>query len=137
RRCDDDLGTIFRSYKFTWDSPNLGATADSYADYARILDEIRGKGLADRRAEWRRRLTEWSGQDLVPLLGAMSASVEEIEDRLEPINAILRRLEFGASGDRLRIRLRRLAPAHVQVFMKDLRALSSGATTELKEEDLE
>src|SRR5690606_13364204 len=53
RRCDDDLGTIFRSYKFTWDSPNLGATADSYPDYARILDEIRGKGLADRRAEWR------------------------------------------------------------------------------------
>ncbi|WP_436700337.1 ATP-binding protein [Nocardioides sp. BYT-33-1] len=137
RRCDDDLGTIFRSYKFTWDSPNLGATADSYPDYARILDEIRGKGLADRRAEWRRRLTEWSGQDLVPLLGAMSASVEEIEDRLEPINAILRRLEFGASGDRLRIRLRRLAPAHVQVFMKELRALSAGATTELKEEDLE
>ncbi|MCR1783254.1 hypothetical protein KVF89_11975 [Nocardioides carbamazepini] len=137
RRCDDDLGTIFRSYKFTWDSPNLGAGADSYADYARILDEIRGKGLADRRAEWRRRLTEWSGQDLVPLLGAMSSSVEDIEDRLEPINAILRRLEFGASADRLRIRLRRLAPAHVQVFMKDLRALSSGATTELKEEDLE
>jgi len=137
KRCDDDLATIFRTYKFTWDSPNLGATADSYPDYARILEEIRGKGLAERRAEWRRRLTEWSGQDLVPLLGAMSASVEEIEDRLEPINAILRRLEFGAAGDRLRIRLRRLAPAHVQAFMKDLRTLSSGATTELKEEDLE
>lgn len=137
RRCDEDLAHIFRSYKFTWDSPNLGATADSYADYARILDDIRGKGLADRHAEWRRRLTEWSGQDLVPLLQAMSASVEEIEDRLEPINAILRRLEFGASGDRLRIRLRRLAPAHVQAFMKDLRSLSSGTTVELKEEDLE
>ncbi len=138
KRCEDDLATIFRHYKFTWDSPNLGATADSYPDYARILDEIRGKGLADRRAEWRRRLTEWSGQDLVPLLGAMSASVEEIEDRLEPINAILRRLEFGgSSGDRLRIRLRRLAPAHVQVFMKDLRALSAGVTSEPKEEDLE
>ncbi len=137
KRCDDDLGTIFRSYKFAWDSPNLGVTAESYADYARILEEIRGKGLADRRSEWRRRLTEWSGQDLVPLLGAMSSSVEEIEDRLEPINAILRRLEFGAGADRLRIRLRRLAPAHVQVFMKDLRALSSGATAELREEDLE
>ncbi|UUW88873.1 SbcC/MukB-like Walker B domain-containing protein [Nocardioides sp. WV_118_6] len=137
RRCDDDLALIFKHYKFQWDSPNLGATADSYADYARILDEIRGTGLADRRAEWRRRLTEWSGQDLVPLVGAMSSSVEEIEDRLEPINAILRRLEFGAEADRLRIRLRRLAPAHVQVFMKDLRALSSGATAELDEAGLE
>lgn len=137
RRVDEDLAQVFRVYKLQWDSPNLGATADSYPDYARILDDIRGEGLAARRSEWRRRLTEWSGQDLVPLVGAMAASVEEIEDRLEPINAILRRLEFGASGDRLRIRLRRLAPAHVQTFMKDLRTLSSGSTTELDEDALE
>ena len=137
KRVDEDLTAIFRAYKLQWDSPNLGATPDSYPDYARILDEIRATGLAERRSEWRRRLTEWSGQDLVPLVGAMAASVEEIEDRLEPINAILRRLEFGASGDRLRIRLRRLTPAHVQVFMKDLRALSSGSTSELAEADLE
>lgn len=137
RRVEDELAAIFRMYKFQWDSPNLGATADSYADYARILGEIRGKGLAERRAEWRRRLTEWSGQDLVPLVGAMAASVEEIEDRLEPINAILRRLQFGSSQDRLRIRLRRLSPAHVQTFMRDLRALSSGSTSDLSEEGLE
>lgn len=137
RRVDDDLAQVFRVFKLQWDSPNLGTTVDSYPDYARILDDIRGEGLAARRAEWRRRLTEWSGQDLVPLVGAMAASIEEIEDRLEPINAILRRLEFGASGDRLRIRLRRLAPAHVQTFMKDLRALSSGSTTELGEDALE
>ncbi|MFI2707789.1 ATP-binding protein, partial [Nocardioides sp. CER28] len=137
KRVDEDLAAIFRTYKLQWDSPNLGATVDSYPDYARILEEIRATGLAERRSEWRRRLTEWSGQDLVPLVGAMAASVEEIEDRLEPINAILRRLEFGAAGDRLRIRLRRLAPAHVQAFMKDLRALSSGSTAELGEADLE
>lgn len=137
RRAEEELTGIFRAYKLHWDSPNLGATPDSYADYARILEEIRATGLAERRSEWRRRLTEWSGQDLVPLVGAMAASVEEIEDRLEPINAILRRLEFGAAGDRLRIRLRRLAPAHVQVFMKDLRALSSGTTADLDEVGLE
>jgi uncharacterized protein YPO0396 len=137
KRAEEDLTAIFRAFKLQWDSPNLGATADSYPDYARILDEIRATGLAERRSEWRRRLTEWSGQDLVPLVGAMAASVEEIEDRLEPINAILRRLEFGAAGDRLRIRLRRLSPAHLQVFMKDLRTLSSGSTSELAEADLE
>ncbi len=138
RRVDDDLSAVFRLYKLQWDSPNLGATADSFPDYARILEEIRGKGLAQRRAEWRRRLTEWSGQDLVPLVGAMASSVEEIEDRLEPINAILRRLEFGGgAGDRLRIRLRRLSPAHVQVFMKDLRTLSAGSTAQLEEAELE
>lgn len=137
RRVDEELAGIFRAYKLQWDAPNLGATPESYADYARILEDIRATGLAERRSEWRRRLTEWSGQDLVPLVGAMAASVEEIEDRLEPINAILRRLEFGAAGDRLRIRLRRLAPAHLQVFMKDLRALSAGSTAELNEAELE
>lgn len=139
-RVEADLASVFRQYRARWDSPNLGATADSYPDYARILEDIRGKGLAGRRSEWRRRLTEWSGQDLVPLVGAMAASVEEIEDRLVPINTILKRLEFGGVGDRLRIRLRRLSPVHVQDFMKDLRALSSGsggAAAPLGEEDLE
>ncbi|NYG60777.1 uncharacterized protein YPO0396, partial [Nocardioides daedukensis] len=137
QRAEEELTGIFRVYKMQWDSPNLGATVDSYGDFARILDQIRATGLADRRTEWRRRLTEWSGQDLVPLVGAMAASVEEIEDRLEPINAILRRLEFGASGQRLRIRLRRLAPAQVQAFMKDLRHLSREVGSDLAEADLE
>ncbi|NYD41142.1 SbcC/MukB-like Walker B domain-containing protein [Nocardioides panaciterrulae] len=134
---DRELGNIFRSYQFQWEDPNLGTTSDSVADYARILAEIEATGLAQRRSEWRRRLTEWSGQDLVPLAGAMSASVEEIEDRLEPINAILRRLEFGAAKDRLRIRLRRLAPAHVQVFVRELRELSRGTGRDLTEEQME
>ncbi|WP_253943715.1 ATP-binding protein [Nocardioides marmotae] len=137
RRVAEELAGIFRLYQARWESPNLGATAESYPDYARILEEVRGTGLAERRSEWRRRLTEWSGQDLVPLVGAMAASIEDIEDRLEPINAILRRLEFGATRDRLRIRLRRLTPAHVTVFLRDLRALSSGSTRELDESELE
>ncbi|QIX27102.1 hypothetical protein ncot_11225 [Nocardioides sp. JQ2195] len=136
-RADDELGAIFRMYKLQWDAPNLGGTTESYADYARILEEIKQTGLAQRRTEWRRRLTEWSGQDLVPLVGAMAASIEEIEDRLEPINAILRRLEFGAERHRLRIRLRRLSPAHVQVFLKDLRALSSATAKDLDDAALE
>jgi uncharacterized protein YPO0396 len=137
KRVEEDLSRIFATYKSLWDSPNLGSGPDSYPDYARILDDIRAQGLAERRSEWRRRLTEWSGQDLVPLLGAMASSIEEIEDRLGPINDILRRLEFGAGGDRLRIRLRRLAPAHVQLFLKDLRALASSSAGEQSEEALD
>ncbi|GAA2145040.1 ATP-binding protein [Nocardioides koreensis] len=134
---DRELAGIFRAYQLQWADPNLGTGVESYPDFARILSDIEATGLAQRRSEWRRRLTEWSGQDLVPLAGAMSASVEEIEDRLEPINAILRRLEFGAAKDRLRIRLRRLAPAHVQVFVRDLRELSRGTTRDLTEEQME
>lgn len=136
-RVEDELSAVFRLYVARWESPNLGTSVASYPDFARILADIRGTGLAERRTEWRRRLTEWSGQDLVPLVGAMAASIEDIEDRLEPINAILRRLEFGGAGDRLRIRLRRLSPAHVQVFLKDLRALSAASPARLEEADLE
>jgi uncharacterized protein YPO0396 len=132
-----ELASVFATYQRLWPDPNLGAGVESYSDFARILDAIRATGLAERRAEWRRRVTEWSGQDLVPLLGAMSSSVEEIEDRLDPINAILRRLEFGAAKDRLRIRLRKLRPAHVQTFLRDLRTLASGTPAELGEEQLE
>src|SRR5690606_6270382 len=71
---DRELAAIFRAYQLQWEDPNLGAGADSCADYTRILDEIEATGLAQRRQEWRRRLTEWSGQDLVPLAGAMASS---------------------------------------------------------------
>ncbi len=136
-QADRELSGIFRGYQVRWPDPNLATGPEAYPDFARILAAIEATGLAQRRSEWRRRLTQWSGQDLVPLAGAMSASVEEIEDRLEPINAILRRLEFGADKDRLRIRLRRLSPAHVQVFVRDLRELSGSTSGELDEEQLE
>lgn len=136
-RTEAELGRIFQAYQHSWEDPNLGVTAASYADYARILDNIVTTGLHARREEWRRRLTMWSGQDLVPLNGAMEAAVEEIEDRLAPINDILATLPFGAGRDRLRIRLRRLTPEHVTQFRRDLRQLSSVATKGLEDSQME
>lgn len=136
-RTEADLGRIFEAYQRSWEDPNLGLTAASYPDYARILDNIVTTGLHQRREEWRRRLTTWSGQDLVPLSGTMVSSIEDIEDRLAPINDILDTLPFGAGRDRLRIRLRRLAPEHVLQFRRDLRRLSSAATKGLEDSQLE
>ena len=136
-RTEAELVRIFESYQRTYDDPNLGVTAASYADYARILDNILATGLHKRREEWRRRLTTWSGQDLVPLSGAMDAALEDIEDRMRPINTILGTLAFGANRDRLQIRVRRLAPEHVAQFRRDLRALSSTATKGLEDSQLE
>jgi uncharacterized protein YPO0396 len=136
-RATAELVRIFAEYKNTWDDPNLGSSIESYNDYAEILTSILSTGLHERRAQWRKRLTEWSGQDLVPLAGAMDASIEEIEDRLDPINSILASLPFGANRDRLRIKLRRLAHDHVTAFRKELRTLSSAATKDLPEDQLE
>lgn len=136
-RARAELARIFVAYKDAWEDPNLGSTVASYNDYAEILDNIVSTGLHERRAKWRKALTEWSGQDLVPLAGAMDASIEEIEDRLDPINHILASLPFGANRNRLRIRLRRLNHDHVTAFRKELRTYSSAATKNLPEEQLE
>ncbi|MEC3979826.1 ATP-binding protein [Amycolatopsis sp. H20-H5] len=135
-RIEAELTRIFQSYQRHWDDPNLGSSAASYPDYARILDNIITTGLHERRDEWRRRLVRWNGQDLVPLSGAMDAAVEDIEDRLAPINDILAALPFGAGRDRLRIKLRHLTPDHVTQFRRELRTLSSTATKELEESQL-
>jgi uncharacterized protein YPO0396 len=136
-RAVEDLERIFSQYQGRWETPNLGRSVASYADYGAIFEEIVRTGLHERQAAWRRKLTEWSSDDLVPLNGALDSAVDEIEDRLVPVNSILATLPFGALGDRLRIRLRRLAPAHVTQFRRDLRALSDGATRDLAEDKLE
>ncbi len=69
-RATADLETTFTQYLAQWEDPNLGRTVASFPDYARILQNIGATGLPQRRTEWRQRLTEWSGQDLVPLSGA-------------------------------------------------------------------
>lgn len=129
-----DLEAIFNAYLKRFPDPNLGHTTASYPDYAAILERIVATGLHERKEAWRQKLMKWSGEDLVPLSGQMESCVQEIEERLEPINDILRELEFGATGDRLRIRLRRLTPETVADFRRALRELASGATRELSED---
>ncbi len=127
----------FQHYQRLWDDPNLGTTLSSYPDYAQIFDDIEKTGLHRRRDEWRRRLTEWSGQDLVPLAHAMGSSLDEIENRLVPINTILGSLPFGANANRLRINMRRQQFEHVRNFRRELGKLSSLATRQLSDDQLE
>ena len=132
-----DLERTFTAYKEEFNDPNLGTAVASYPDYADILADIAAVGLPEREAAWRERLTQWSGEDLVPLAQAMTAAIEEIEERLVPINDILAALPFGARSERLRIKLRRHALDLVVKFRRDLRALSSGATRPVGENELE
>ncbi|MCC8251194.1 ATP-binding protein [Saccharothrix luteola] len=127
----------FVQFQHNWYDPKLGKTLDSYADYARLYDDIEATGLHTRRDQWRRRLTDWSGEDLVPLAHSMGDAIDEIERRLEPINAILGALPFGANANRLRIRMRRQRFEHVTTFRRELAQLSSTATTHLDDHALE
>ncbi|RLP77000.1 hypothetical protein D9V32_05080 [Mycetocola tolaasinivorans] len=125
------LETAFRIYQDRWPDPNLGTGVDSAEGYRDILDTIITTGLHDRRQEWTRRLSEWSGQDLVPLGGAFDGAIEAIEERLDPVNDILSTLPFGAGRDRLKIALRRLHGEDVTRFRRELRDLSAGSSDPL------
>jgi len=133
----DSLLRIFETFQGRWPDPNIGVSMESFTGYRDILDAVYTLGLHERRREWKRRLAAWSGQDLVPLTGAFTSSIEEIEDRLRPINDILAALPFGAGRDRLKISLRRLHRDDASAFRSELRALSSGATDEFTDEQTE
>jgi uncharacterized protein YPO0396 len=133
----DALVGIFEQFHSRWPDPNRGVGLDSYPEYRDILDKIVATGLAERRKEWRCRLSEWSGQDLVPLAGAFGAALDEIRSRLEPVNDILAALPFGPANDRLRISLRVLHSEDVARFRKQLALLASGATADVSDEQAE
>ncbi len=120
----DALEAVFQRYQDHYKDPNLSASVENYPAFKAILDGIVTTGLHERRAEWTRKLTIWSGQDLVPLAGSFGDAVAEIEDRLRPINTILSKLPFGARRERLRIDLRHLTREDVRRFRKELNALA-------------
>ncbi|MGN7978256.1 ATP-binding protein [Microbacterium sp. 22195] len=127
----------FKRYQSSWNDANLGVSIDFFDDYAAIYEQIVRSGLRERREEWRNRVLAWSGEHLQQLFGSLNSAIEEIEDRLDPINQILRDLPFGATEDRLYIDMRRLKPEHVTNFRTDLRRHASMATAHLDEEELE
>ena len=131
------LESVFRRYLDKWEEPDLTESVENYDTFRRIHDEILARGLADRRAEWSKRLTDWSGQDLVPLAGAFSMAIEEIRQRLDPVNTILQRLPFGAHRDRLRIDLRELHRDDIVKFKKELRILSRVNADDFTEDQIQ
>ncbi|MDB5145936.1 MAG: hypothetical protein JWQ66_4651 [Mucilaginibacter sp.] len=137
QKARESLERIFQAFQGRWSDPNLGESMASYPAYRDILDNILTTGLHERRQEWKRRLSEWSGQDLVPLNRAFDTSIEEIEDRLYPVNDILATLPFGAGRDRLKIVLRRIHHDDITKFRRELKLLPSGATEELSDEQTE
>ncbi|MEU8309824.1 SbcC/MukB-like Walker B domain-containing protein [Actinomadura sp. NPDC048955] len=129
---------IFRTYKNQWDDPNLGTTLRSYQAYRDIYDNIVQTGLHERRDEWKRRLARWSGEDLVPLNGAFDTAIDLIEERLQPVNAIIASLPFGSRRERLEIRLdRKHSDPNVAAFRRELKQLSSGLTQQMSDDEAE
>ena len=131
------LEATFGRYLDHWRDPNLTPSVENYPSFRRILDKIHATGLHERRQEWTKRLTEWSGQDLVPLAGAFSLAIEDIHNRLEPVNAILARLPFGTHRRSLKIDLRELRRDDIVKFKRELNVLSRADTAGFSDEQVQ
>lgn len=127
----------FREYQGRWRDDSLGDTLQAYDRYKAILDNIEAGGLHERQEAFNRQVAKWSSEDLVPLNDAFSIAVEEIQDRLHPINEILKDLPFGANDYRLRINLRVLAKDDMKVFRARLKRLSSETVSLATATDIE
>lgn len=122
------LSSAFQRFQDRWERPNLGTGADSYDGYQEILDHLLAEGLHERRLKFSRQVSDWTGVDLLELHGAYEESIEDIEARLLPVNAILAGLPFGAYGDRLHINLRRVESRDITQFRRELKTLASDTT---------
>ena len=132
----DRMTDLFERFQERWPEPNLGVTPASADGYREIYDRIVDGGLAERRRQWRAKLAAWSSDDLLMLNTAYDTALEEIEDRLIPINTILKTLPFGGKGI-LQIQSRRISNDQVQTFRRELRQLSSGVSDEMTEDQVE
>ncbi|WP_433700979.1 ATP-binding protein [Nocardiopsis sp. CA-288880] len=136
KRATEAMKQMFESFQAQWSEHNLGTTVASAAGYREILDRIETTGLHERREKWQRELAAWSSDDLLKLNDVFDTAIDDIEQRLVPINAILRGLPFGGKGI-LQIDLRRLKIAEVVQFRSRLRELSSGVAAELTDHQVE
>ena len=136
RTASNAMEHMFETYKSRWTERNLGVTVASADGYREILDRIQSEGLHERRDRWRREFAAWSSDDLLRLNDAFDTALEDIEDRLGPINRILETLPFGGKGI-LQISMRRLQSAELSEFRRGLRELSSGLARELTDQQVE
>lgn len=136
RQATASMETMFEAYQQRWVEHNLGTSVASADGYREILDRITAEGLHERRDRWRREFAAWSSDDLLRLGDAYDTAVEDIEERLAPINRILSTLPFGGKGF-LQIQHRRLHNEELRVFRRDLRTLSSGLAAELTDAQVE
>lgn len=130
------LKTIFDSFQSQWKQDNLGTQPESYPGFKAILDRLEAEGLAERRAEFTKRVIDWSSEDLLDLSGAFEESIDEIRNRLDPVNDVLSGLAYGAGRDQLQIQLRVQRDADVTTFRQQLTRLAS-STTRITADDVD
>jgi uncharacterized protein YPO0396 len=132
----DRLTQLFTGFQDKWEQPNLGVGPASFDGYQAILTALLEEGLAARKEEFTRRVIDWSSEDLLGLAASYNEAINEITNRLDPVNDGLAALPFGPGQDRLRIRMRQMRAADITAFRQQLSALAS-ATTRIEPDEVD
>lgn len=114
---------LLADYLRTWPDSHLGTTTESLPDYKALLAKLEEEGFHTQKESWYEHMLAWIKEDLIPLDVTYRDARTEIDDRLEPINAILRTLPFGRDGGRLEIVCRSSDPKVARDFSALLREL--------------
>lgn len=94
--------------------------------YLALLDSIIAHGLPEHEANFLRLLRERSRDLIGELVSDILSAPREIDERVAPVNASLRRAPFD-SGTYLRLRVKTRRTDTVNRFLTDLRSISEGS----------
>lgn len=131
------LTAAFAAYQRQWPQPNLGIGVDSYTGYREILDLLLVDGIASYKDQFKQKVIDWSGEDLLGLHRSFDDAVDEIDERLVPVNDILATLPFGRAQERLNITLTHQRGDDIKQFRTELRTLASNTMLLVTDTDVE
>jgi len=93
----NQLVKIFESYHRQWGS-DYGTSLEAAADYEARYHDIVGEGLPQREAEFREYFNNRTYERFSDLLQLLDEERRSIASRLQPLNQILRRVNYHADS---------------------------------------
>ncbi len=112
---------IMSAFRTGWEviAGDWGMDIPSLPQYLDHLAQLEQEGLPALVEQFRERLTKCATQSLAGIRSAMDSEREEIVDRIDTINRVLRRTEFG-QGSYLKLRTKKENYPHVDNFNRQL-----------------
>ncbi|WP_084618297.1 ATP-binding protein [Jonesia quinghaiensis] len=121
-----ELERVFTQFLARWPNPNVGSHPErSFEDFERILTELEHQRLYELREKWDRTLTLLSGHELTTLNAQISQAIDEIRQRMEPVNDILWKLPFQDDHHRLKIVAKVTESQDIRSFRHELKELAT------------
>ncbi|MCR5084528.1 MAG: AAA family ATPase [Succinivibrionaceae bacterium] len=114
------------SFHSRWESrcTDFGTGFDSCPDYLRCLEQIRHDDLPRQLGKFKERISSSGTNAIAALNSRMDTELSVIDQRIEAINKVLARAEFGVNSY-LRIKTQRISNVHIADFGKKVRRVLS------------